>query len=210
MLNIAGPDYDFARVLFVVLQDWEHRRRSFDDAELEQGLQAAALDKLAHIKAAYEEVGGSPAYWHALEREVIETALPQYVDEAGQMNALERSGFNVFRKGDVAARFMFALAGLLIGSIIIALPFIPIFEDLFAFGLTATGFLYPDIVRYTYERRHFRVLNRLVTEAAACQQSERLAYMTSKELDEAIEPEALPRAKAEEQRQLPPKGTIAQ
>jgi hypothetical protein len=81
------------------------------------------------------------------------------------MNNMERTGFGVFRRGDPAARFTYALAGLIIGSVIIALPFIPIVEDAFAFALTGAGFLYPDIVRYTHERRHAKLLNRLIVDA---------------------------------------------
>jgi hypothetical protein len=186
MLNIAGPEYDFGSIVFVVLEECEHRRRGFDDEELEEQLLATARAKLAKIKAAYDEFGGSPAYWQSLEKEVLETAMPQYVDAAREMNALERSKFGVWRGGDPAARFAFALGGLVLGSIIIELPFIPIFEAMFAFGLTGLGFVYPDLKRYTHERRHMKVLNRLVTDAAAYQQNARLHYMTTTDIRESF------------------------
>jgi len=187
VLNIAGPEYDFGSVVFVVLEECEHRRRGFDDQQLKSHLLAAARAKLARIKGAYDEFGGSPAYWKSLETEVMETAMPQYVEEAAEMNRLERSGFDVWRGGDIAARFLFALAGLLIGSIIIALPFVPIFEEMMAFALAALGFLYPDLKRYTYERRHVRKLNRLVADAARYQQNSRLHYMTTTEIRESFQ-----------------------
>ena len=59
MLNIAGPEYDFGNVVFAVLQECEHRRRGFDDAELDAQLIATARAKLRKIKAAYDEFGGS-------------------------------------------------------------------------------------------------------------------------------------------------------
>lgn len=187
MLNIAGPEYDFGHVLYAVLQECEHRRRGLSDPKaVADDLHAIAREKLAQIKAAYDEFGGAPAYWKELEREVLETAMPQYAPAAAEMNALERSGFRVFRKGDIAARLWFALLGLIIGSIIIALPFIPIFERLFAFALTAGGFFYPDIVRYTNERRYARFLNRLVTDAARYQSTARLHYMTSSQIKDAF------------------------
>ena len=180
MLNIAGPEYDFGHVLFVVLLECEHRRRSGSD------LQSIAVEKLAQIKAAYDEFGGSATYWDSLQKEVLVTAMPQYIPAAAEMNELEQSGFGVFRRGDVAARLIFALGGLLIGSIIIALPFIPIVEDLFAFALTGLGFFYPDIVRFTYERRHARLLNRLITEADRYQSTARLHYMTTKQIRDSF------------------------
>jgi len=186
MLNIAGPEYDFGSVVFVVLEECEHRRRGFVDDDLKAQLLTTARAKLAKIKAAYDEFGGSPAYWQALETEVLQTAMPQYLDAAAEMNRLERSGYGVWRGGDVGARFLFALAGLLIGSMLIALPFVPIFEAMFAFALAFLGFLYPDLKRYTHERRHVRLMNRLVTEAARYQQNSRLHYMTTTEIRESF------------------------
>jgi hypothetical protein len=188
MLNIAGPEYDFAQVLFVVLQECEHRRRGLDDEVVDRELQRIAREKLATIKAAYDEFGGSAGYWDELQKEVLDTGMPQYVAAAHQINDLERNGFGVFRHGDPAARFMFALIGLLIGSVIIALPFIPIVEDMFAFALTGAGFLYPDIVRYTFERRHARLLNRLVADAGRYQSAAQLHYMTTRQIRESFTP----------------------
>ena len=186
MLNIAGPEYDFGSVVFVVLQECEHRRRGLEDDQLDWGLTEVARKKLAEIKAAYDEFGGSAVYWKDLEHEVLETEMPQYIHAAREMNRLERNAFNVWRGGDPLARFFFALAGLVIGSIIIELPFIPIFEVMFAFALAGAGFVYPDIKRFTHEHRHARALNRLIAEAAAYQSNARLHYMTSKEIHDSF------------------------
>jgi len=186
MLNIAGPEYDLGNVVFVVLEDCEHRRRGFDDDEIEERLQETARARLAKIKAAFDEFGGSDTYWDAVESEVLETALPQYIAAARDMNALERNRFGVWRGGDPLARFVFALGGLLIGSVLIAIPFIPIFEAMFAFALAAAGALYPEIARFTHERRHFKVLNRLVTDAARYQDNARIHYMTTNDIRESF------------------------
>lgn len=186
MLNIAGPEYDFAQVLFAVLQECEHRRRGIEGESIDRELRAIAAEKLSSIRAAYNEFGGSPQYWQDLEKEVVDTALPQYIPAAADMNEMERNGFGVFRRGDPAARLIFALGGLLIGSLIIALPFIPIVEDLFAFALTAVGFFYPDIVHFTYERRHVQLLNRLVADAGRYQTTAKLHYMTTKQIRESF------------------------
>ena len=186
MLNIAGPEYDFGSVVFVVLEECEHRRRGLDDDEAEDALMRLARAKLEKIRKAYDEFGGSPAYWKVLETEVLETAMPQYIAAARDMNALERSHFGVWRGGDPAARFAFALAGLLLGSILIALPLLKIVGAMFAFGLTGLGFIYPDLKRYTHERRHFRLLNRLVNDATQYQQNAKLHYMTTSEIRESF------------------------
>jgi hypothetical protein len=203
MLNTAGWEYDYAQVVYAVLQECEHYRRSVEDEHFQRDIKKIARDKLARIKAAYDEVGGTPDYWSTLEKEVIDAALPQYAEAAETMNELERTHFGVWRGGDVAARALFALGGLLVGSIIIALPFVPIFEDMFAFALTAACFLYPDLKRYMMERRHSKLLNRLVIDSARYQEAMRIRYMTSAEFEKAI---ALPESK-EEKRISPPTGT---
>jgi hypothetical protein len=137
MLNIAGSEYDYAQVVYVVLQECEHRRRGFDEETFDRDVRDCAAEKMAEIKAAYDEFGGSPAYWEELDKEVEDVVIPQYLASARDMTELERNNFFIWRGGDVAARFVFALIGLLIGSIIIALPFVPIYEDLFALALMA-------------------------------------------------------------------------
>src|SRR5947207_11072000 len=141
MLNTSGWEYDYAHVVYAVLQECEHFRRSMRDEHFEREMKKVAHDKLAKIKAAYDEIGGAPAYWATLEKEVGTAVLPQYAHAAHRMNELELAHFEVWRGGDIAARAVFALGGLIIGSIIIKLPFIPIFEDMFAFALTAACFI---------------------------------------------------------------------
>ena len=184
VLNIAGAEYDFGNVVFAVLQECEHRRRGLDE---EKQLMRVAREKLAQIKKAYDEFGGSLAYWKTLEKEVLETAMPQYIPQAARMNELERKGFGVFRSGDIAARFLFAGAGLLAGVIIIALPTaLPLLEDVIAIATTTTGFVYPDLVRFMHERRHARFLNALVTDAVKYQSNARLHYMSTSDIRESF------------------------
>jgi hypothetical protein len=188
VLNLAGSEYDLGNVVFAVLDECEHRRRGYEDSV---GAQArkTALGRLAKIKAAYDELGGSAAYWSTVETEVLETALPQYVAAAEEMNVLERTKFGVWRGGDPLARFVFALLGLILGGIIIALPFIPIVENMFAFALAILGFTYPEMKRWTHERRHFKALNRIVNEAVRYQQNARLKYLTNEDFGDSAEPQ---------------------
>lgn len=188
MLNIAGAEYDYAQVVYVVLQECEHRRRSFEEESFDAEVRACAAEKLAEIKAVYDESGGSAVYWEALEKEVDEVVLPQYIEAARAITEQERNSFGIWRGGDLGARFAFALAGLVIGGIIVKLPFIPIYEDMFAFALTAAGFLYPDLIRFMHERRYMKVLNRIVADSARYQENARLHYMTTQDIKKAFEP----------------------
>jgi hypothetical protein len=203
MLNIAGPEYDLGSVVFVVLEECEHRRRGLDDDELDRELHTIARTKLAKIKAAYDEFGGSSVYWAALEDEVLKTALPQYIAGAREMNALERNSFGVWRDGEPLARGAFALGGLLIGGFVKVLPFIPTLENIFVFALAGAGFLYPDLKRYVHERRHVRLLNRIVADAAAYQQNARLHYMTAKDIRESFATPSQPSAEGETSERVP-------
>lgn len=186
MLNIAGPEYDFGSVVFVVLEECEHRRRGFVEGDLEQQLLATARSKLSKIQAAYDEFGGSPVYWQSLETEVLETAMPQYVGAAREMNALEASKFDLWRGGDPLARLGFGLSGLLLGSGMMFVPYVRMFEAVFAIGFTATGVFFPEIKRWTHERRHARILNRLVDDAASYQKNARLHYMTTTDIRDSF------------------------
>ncbi len=189
MLNLAGSQFDFGHVVYAVLQECEHRRRGLDPESFEAGVEACANEKLAEIKGAYDEMKGSKSYWETLQKEVLRTVVPQYTGPALEITNLERNAWNVFRGGDIAARLAFALIGLVIGSLIIAAPFIPIVEDMFAFATTGIGFFYPDIKRYFYEHRYMKLLNKLVSESERYQHDARLSYTTWKELEESFEPE---------------------
>ena len=186
VLNIAGPEYDFGSVVFVVIGECEHRRRGYDRDELEFGLMEVAKEKLEKIRAAYDEFGGSPAYWSALEKEVLQTAMPQYLEAAEAMNEMERQSFGVWRAGDPLSRTVFGLGGLVVGGLVKTLPFVPTLENMFVFALAAAGFMYPELKRYTHERRHVRTLNRLVADAAAYQANAKLHYMTTTDIRESF------------------------
>jgi hypothetical protein len=195
MLNLAGASYDFGNVLFAVLQECEHRRRALLPNEAEARLREIARAKLAEIHESYVECGGTETYWQDLEREVIATTLPQYVSSAVEQSRLEKSNYDLWRQGDPAARFLFGLLGLIIGGLIIAAPFIPIFEDAFAFFLAAGGFLYPEIKKTYSDFRHSRTLNRLIAQAETYQKDQRLHYMSDagvrEELDAVTAPPVL-------------------
>ena len=182
MLNLAGSSYDYGNVLFAVLQECEHKRRALLPNEVEARLQEIARGKLAEIRESYAECGGAPGYWQELEREVVETALPQYLPAAVEQNRLEKTGYDVWRQGDPAARASFALLGLVLGSLIIALPWIPIFEDAFAFLLAALGVFYPEIKKAFYDVGHSRLLNRLILKAERYQKSQSARYVTEAKL----------------------------
>jgi hypothetical protein len=187
MLNLAGPGYDLGDVLFAVLQECEHARRAFAPDEAAERLRETARAKLDEIRESYEECGGTETYWRVVEREVMETALPQYIPAAVEQTRLEASNYDLWRKGDPIARASYGLLGLIIGSLIILAPWIPIFEDTFAFVLALAGFLYPEIRKTAFDYRHSRLLNRLIVQAEKYQRNEKIQYMSEARLQEELE-----------------------
>jgi hypothetical protein len=196
MLNLAGTSYDFGNVLFAVLQECEHQRRALLPNEAEARLKETARAKLAEIHESYAELGGTQPYWQQLEREVMETALPEYIPAAVEQTRMEKTNYELWRNGDPAARALFGLLGLVIGGLIIKAPFIPIFEDTFAFLLTAAGFLYPEIKKTYFDYRHSRLLNRMIVHAERYQKNQRLHYMSEARLREELEAVGSPDARA--------------
>lgn len=182
MYDPSGSSFDYANVIFSVLQDCEHRRRSFNDDNVREGLMECARAKLARVRASYLDGMGSKSYWRDLEKEVLETVMPQYAAAAAEQNRRERTGYGVFRGGDLGARILFAIGGLVVGAAIIAIPFIPVFEKAFAFVLAIGGWFYPDMVRMMWEYRHYKLLNRLVI-AGEQYQRDRAKYVSTADVE---------------------------
>src|SRR3954454_2190106 len=183
MLNVAGPEFDFGPVLYAVLQECEHVRRSLDAAEAPEQLREAARRKLAEVRESYEECGGTAPYWSDLEREVLETSMAQYTPAAVEQNRLEENHYDLWRGGDPAARALFAVLGLALGGLIIAIPWIPVFEDAFAFLLALAGLLYPEIRKTFFDFRHSQTLNNLIARAEKYQYDNRLHYTSAAKLN---------------------------
>lgn len=187
LLNLAGSSFDFGNVLFAVLQECEHRRRAMLPGEAEARLRETAREKLEEIRESYEESGGTPGYWEALEREVLETSLPQYIPAAVEQTRLEKTHYDLWRQGDTLARVTFALLGLVLGGLIIAAPFIPLWEDAFAFVLAVMGLLYPEVKQLVGDLRHSRFLNGLIVHAEKYQKDGRLHYLSATRLEEELQ-----------------------
>ncbi len=191
ILNVAGSSFDFGNVSFAVLHECEHRRRGLLPGQLANSLMTIAREKLADIRLSYVESCGTESYWEALERDVFEVVMPQYIAAAREKNRLERNAYDLWRGGDLVSRAVFALVALTIGGIIIALPFIPIFEDAFAFVLALLAWFYPELKRMMFEHRHARLLNRLIVEAERYQHDQRIHYLSQAALEEVFAEPAL-------------------
>ena len=209
MINLAGSSYDYGNVLFAVLQECEHQRRGLLPNEAEARLLAIAKKKLSEIRVSYTECGGTAGYWRTLEKEVLETALPQYIPAAIEQTRLEKTNYGLWRQADPVARAVFGLLGLVLGGLIVMAPFIPIWEDTFAFLLAAAFFLYPEIKKGVHDVRHSRLLNRLILQAEAYQKNERIHYVSEAQIEEEFA-ELDETAKAEPKREGEREGNVVQ
>jgi hypothetical protein len=183
MYDPSGSVFNYANVIHAVLQDCEHRRRSFSGDRAADALLECGREKLARIRQSYLEGMGSKAYWRELEREVLETVMPQYIPAAIEQNRKERELYGLWRGGDPLARLGFMFVGLIIGVMIIALPFIPAIENMLALAFALGGWFYPDLVRMTHDRRHYALLNQLVSDGEYFQRN-RARYMSSADLED--------------------------
>lgn len=185
MMNLAGPTFDYGNVLFAVIQECEHRRGSLSEETADSDLKEIARRKMVSMQRAYEECAGTPAYWKELEHEVLETAIPKYVPAAIEQTRLERGHYDLWREGDLGSRVLWGLLGLIVGGLIVWVPFIPIFWKPFAFICAAGGFLYPELKKTAFDFRHSRLLNHLIKRAEKFQKS-RVEFVTTEEVDAAL------------------------
>lgn len=183
MINLAGSSYDFGNVVFALLQECEHRRRGLLADEAPARLREIARRKLVEVRESYLEAGGGAPYWQTLEREVMETAMPQYIPRAVEQTRLEQSNYDLWRRGDPLCRALFGLAGLVAGGLIIAAPFIPIWEDTFALLLAGSGFFFPEVKKTAFDYRHSRLLNKLIVDAEKYQKNPRLHFVTQAQIE---------------------------
>ena len=186
MLNVAGSSYDFGSVIFAVLQECEHRRAGFVDAEAANHLRQVASEKLSEIRQSYREAGGTESYWDALSREITETVLPQYIPAAIEQTKRERTNYGLWRGGDIIARASFALIGLAIDGLLLRATFIPWPVRGAAMILALFGWFYPEVKRATSDYRHSRLLNRLINDGEKYQKNEKIHYLSSAQLEDAF------------------------
>ena len=181
----AGSAYNYSNVIFAVLQDCEHRRRSFAFAEEEAGekLMECAREQLRRVGAGYLDDGvGSPAYWRELEKEVLETVMPQYIPAAIEQNRRELRGYGVWRGGDLVARVLFAFTALIIAAFLLRVPVLPFWSKGFNFLLVLAAWFLPELLRMVSEHKHYRLLNRLVHEGEKYQRT-RARYISAADLE---------------------------
>ena len=139
-------------------------------------LEAVFRHELVDVRRQFSELFDDKAYWEAVERTLLETALPRYLAVAEPQTALELKNYGIWRGGDLVARGAYMAAGLLVGIVMVKVPFIPIPQtwDFFAF-LTMLGAPFiPDLQVGLHKRRFHKALRLIVEDMREAEEKTKL------------------------------------
>jgi len=163
------PEFGIEKVAVDIVAHLERHREM---AVRDEGATAREIDAaLEPVRAAYRESELPAAYFEALEGE-LRGALPAaWRAVAVPFTALEARGFGRWRGGDLGARLTYVLGGLVLGGLIVWLPFIPIWEKWVPFALAVSGWWLPDAQVAWHRRRYGRELGRIVRRFEASQRA---------------------------------------
>jgi hypothetical protein len=155
------PEFSARDVGMQVIEHLERRRPALVGSD---SLVAAEVKSaLVPVRKAYAEYELPPGYIDALEAELVATLPARWRQVAAPFTKLEERGFGLWRGGDVVARLTFVLAGLVVGGLIVAAPFIPIWEKWFPFALAIAAWWLPDAQARWQKRRYAKELGAIVT-----------------------------------------------
>jgi hypothetical protein len=181
-------DDEFAaeRVALKVLEHLERRREDVvsDEAAVKREVEEA----LVPIRRAYEEAMLPPSYLEALLGEIRKTVPAAWQRVAAVYTDRERREFGLWRGGDPVARLAYVAAGLVLGGLIVAAPFIPIWEKWLPLALAVAAWWLPDVQVRWHKRKYARALGRIALNVARAQPL----------LDETISVRALLQEKGED------------
>jgi len=154
------PEFSARVVAMQVIEHLERRRPAI--AGDPEAIKTEVDHALAPVRKAYADVELPRSYLDALATEMTETLPARWRALAEPFTRLEQRGFGLWRGGDVPARLAFVLAGLILGGLIVAAPFIPIWEKWFPFVLAVAAWWLPDLQVRWHKRRYARDLGALV------------------------------------------------
>jgi hypothetical protein len=145
-----------------------------------------AEEALAQMEKQSRELGvDAPRHWKQA-RDVVGTVLvPRYVALAKAENEAAANEYGLWRGGDLIARGSFALLGLVLGALMVSIPWIPVYEKWVPWALFILGPFLPDAYLWWYRRKYEKKLEALVADLA--REGETLdAYRPLSEVHEAL------------------------
>jgi hypothetical protein len=161
--------YGFAAIAQHLVALFEVRRPGIArwDGDAIAWLRREAEEALSQMEKQCRELGvDDPPHWRRAREVVEHVLLPRYALVAEAENALAARDYGLWRGGDLIARGTFALAGLVLGAAMVAIPWIPIYEKWFPWALFVLGPFIPDAYVWWYRRKHRKRLEQLVVDLA--------------------------------------------
>jgi hypothetical protein len=180
--------YGFAAIGEHLVSLFEVRRPAIArfDAEAVSLFRREADGALAQMEQQSRELGfDHPRHW-ARAREMVENVLiPRYFKLAQSENEAAAKEYGLWRGGDLVARGAFALVGLVLGALLVWIPWIPVYEKWIPWALFVLGPFLPDAYLWWYRRKHERKLLALVEDLAR-EGASLDAYRPLSEMHEAL------------------------
>jgi hypothetical protein len=145
-----------------------------------------AEEALAQMEKQSQELGVDvPRHWSRARAVVESVLLPRYLALAKVENEAAARDYGLWRGGDLVARGAFALVGLVLGALMVWIPWIPVYEKWVPWALFVLGPFLPDAYLWWYRRKHEKKLEVLVADLA--REGETLdAYRPLSEVHEAL------------------------
>ena len=163
-------EYTAQAVATEVLEHLERRRPALVASGEGEALVRKEIETVMEpIRRSYADLEMPGSYLEALEEEVKAVMPARWTAVAGPFTRLEQAQFRLWRGGDVVARLTYVAAGLLLGGLTVAAPFIPIWGDWFPFAMAIGAWWLPDLQVRWLKRRYARALGDIVLELARAQ-----------------------------------------
>jgi hypothetical protein len=171
-------EFAVGRIAVEVLAHLErHREAAVRDEDATVREVEAALEP---IRTAYRDSELPQVYFEGLELELKASLPAAWRAVAVPFTREEARSFGRWRGGDLGARLAYVLGGLVLGGLVVWLPFIPIWEKWLPFALAAGGWWLPDAQAAWHRRRYARDLGRIARRLAGSQRAlEARVTMTS-------------------------------
>lgn len=152
------PEYSAENVTRLVLAHLERRRYAIR-ADVNRA-RAEIARCLAPVRRAAADDDIPAAYMSALERELTEGLPERWCAQAERMTQLEQRDFDIWRGGDLVARFTYVLISLLVTAVFAATE-APAWGKLLALLASLTTFFVPQAQFTWYARAWERSLDDL-------------------------------------------------
>lgn len=175
-MNVYPSQYQLPELTAHVVALLERRRAAFEawDDKVEAVLLEEAKAALDEAGKQFKELADDPAYWQRTVELLMTVALPRYFRVAKEQHALEQRKYDLWRGGDFLSRAAFAVAGLVVGFVILRTA-VPDWLEPIPLAFFIGGPLIPDAQVWFAKRRYAKQLAHLVDEMKS-EAADRRAY----------------------------------